>query len=71
MRRMLLILLLVLLLSLMAVGPVFAQTPMHCGDPSLPGHSGFGQHHAGMAQEGMLGKDMNPGMHQGYSSCLP
>ncbi len=27
----------------------------------------FGQHHAAMAQDGMLGADMNPGMHQGFS----
>ena len=25
----------------------------------------FGLHHADMAQQGMLGKMMNPGMHQG------
>jgi hypothetical protein len=71
MKRTILILLLVLLLSLMAFGPAFAQAPMHCGDPSLPGHSGFGQHHAGMGRAGELGKDMHPGMHRGNSSCLP
>jgi hypothetical protein len=27
----------------------------------------FGQHHAGMAQAGELGADMNPGMHDGFS----
>lgn len=27
----------------------------------------FGQHHAEMAQQGMLGADMNPGMHTGFS----
>jgi len=54
------------------VMPAAAQTPDHCcGDPSLPGLSGFGQHNAEMAQAGMLGKDMNPGMHQGASTCLP
>ncbi len=27
----------------------------------------FGQHHAEMAREGMLGADMNPGHHFGFS----
>jgi hypothetical protein len=27
----------------------------------------FGQHHAAMAQNGELGADMNPGMHQGFA----
>jgi hypothetical protein len=27
----------------------------------------FGQHHAGMARDGMLGADMNPGHHFGFS----
>lgn len=27
----------------------------------------FGRHHAEMAREGMLGADMNPGMHLGFS----
>jgi hypothetical protein len=36
----------------------------------LPGESGYGQHHAEMAQEGHLGKDMNPGHHQGASTCI-
>ena len=31
----------------------------------------FGQHHAAMAQDGMLGADMNPGMHQGFSGWTP
>ena len=31
----------------------------------------FGQHHAAMAQAGMLGQDMNPGMHQGFSGWTP
>jgi len=31
----------------------------------------FGQHHADMAQAGMLGSDMNPGMHQGFSGWTP
>lgn len=31
----------------------------------------FGQHHAGMAQAGMIGQDMNPGMHQGFSGWTP
>lgn len=31
----------------------------------------FGQHHAGMAQAGMLSGDMNPGMHEGLSGWTP
>jgi hypothetical protein len=32
----------------------------------------FGQHHAQMAQNGMLGGHHNPGTHhQGYSICVP
>jgi hypothetical protein len=33
--------------------------------------SEFGQHHAAMAQEGMLGANNNPGVHYGYSVCVP
>lgn len=31
----------------------------------------FGDHHAGMAQNGMLGADMNPGMHEGFAGWTP
>lgn len=31
----------------------------------------FGQHHATMAQDGQLGADMNPGMHDGFSGWTP
>jgi hypothetical protein len=31
----------------------------------------FGAHHSAMAQSGELGQDMNPGMHRGFSVCLP
>jgi hypothetical protein len=33
--------------------------------------SEFGKHHGEMAQAGMLGVDNNPGVHQGYSICVP
>jgi hypothetical protein len=51
---------------------VFARTASAEGE-MCPCGSGreFGQHHAQMAQNGMLGKDMHPGMHQGFSACLP
>lgn len=39
-----------------------AEDMMHCED--------FGGHVSGMAKEGMIGIEHNPGMHQGYSSCL-
>ncbi len=54
-------------LTFVSVRPASAEGEM------CPCGSGrdFGQHHAQMAQEGMLGKDMNPGMHQGFSACLP
>jgi hypothetical protein len=31
----------------------------------------FGQHHAAMAQDGHLGADMSPGMHEGFSGWTP
>jgi hypothetical protein len=31
----------------------------------------FGQHHAAMAQDGHLGVDMYPGMHEGISGWTP
>ncbi len=65
MKRIVLIGLLVLVLALVVAVPAFAQED-HCASGRA-----FGQHHAEMAQMGMLGKDMNPGMHQGYSTCLP
>jgi hypothetical protein len=30
----------------------------------------YGQHHAEMAQMGMLGTDMNPGHHRGFSGWM-
>jgi hypothetical protein len=58
--------LIVVLVSLLAVAPAFAEEHPHCESGAV-----FGQHHAEMAQAGELGADMNPGMHQGYSACLP
>jgi hypothetical protein len=72
---------LALVVSLGTVLPVAAQPPAgdpagksctavlagHLGTLDTAGYSEFGQHHAAMAQQGMLGKDMNPGMHTGLA----
>ena len=72
---------LALVVSLGTALPVAAQPPvgdpagksctaileMHPGTPDTAGYSEFGLHHAAMAQEGLLGKDMNPGMHTGLA----
>ena len=66
MRRRMLLLTLILVLALVLVfglvGSALAATPANNGQGQ-----DFGQHHAGMAQLGLIGKDMNPGMHQGFS----
>lgn len=64
MKRFILIALVVIVLSLMAFIPALAQHEDHCDSGQ-----NFGQHHAEMAQAGELGKEMNPGMHQGFSHC--
>jgi hypothetical protein len=46
---------------------VFAGTAL-AGPPANGGLGrSFGQHHAECARMGMLGPDMNPGMHQGFA----
>ncbi len=59
-----LILVLALVLPFVGVSTASAQGE-HCASGYV-----FGQHHAEMARAGMLGQDMNPGMHQGFSHCL-
>ena len=60
--RIVLALALALVLVFVFAGTALAQTPANDG----LGRS-FGQHHAECARAGMLGQDMNPGMHQGLS----
>lgn len=56
------------------VAPVAAMEHEHehhfCTDMDQPGASEFGRHVAEMAQQGHLGAEHNPGMHQGYSVCV-
>lgn len=56
---------LALMLSLWGVGSALAEED-HCASGKA-----FGQHHAEMAQDGLLNGEMNPGMHEGFSTCLP
>lgn len=58
----------IVLVSLFAASPALAHEgdPAHCESGAI-----FGAHHADMAQQGMLNGAMNPGMHLGYSTCLP
>jgi len=64
MKKRLLLNTLLLLLVLSAVTPPLADSPAtDCG-------RFFGQHHAEHARAGELGKDHNPGIHQGFSGFL-
>jgi hypothetical protein len=65
MKRIFVVTLLVLLVVLALAVPAFAQEE-HCASGE-----DFGLHHADMAQESMLSGEHNPGMHEGYSHCLP
>jgi hypothetical protein len=65
--KLVVLMVLVVLLSMLVVSPAWASD----GEPHCESGKIFGQHHAEMAQAGLLGEDMNPGMHQGFSSCLP
>jgi hypothetical protein len=68
-RRVLLMLLVVtlaLVLTVSLAGAALAATPASDGAGQA-----FGQHHADMAQQGGLGQDMNPGMHQGFTGWPP
>lgn len=53
---------LALLLVLVFTATALALTPANDG-----AGQDFGQRHAACAQAGMLGQDMNPGMHRGVS----
>jgi hypothetical protein len=47
-----------------------AALPAAASDMCASGRD-FGAHHSAMAQNGELGRDMNPGMHRGFSVCFP
>ena len=71
-----LIVLLVIVISLMAVGPALAHEEPHqhlCqdvhGDGRINGQD-FAEHIVHHAQEGTLGGEHNPGHHRGFSICV-
>jgi len=64
MRRSLVALTAGLLLALAAVLPA-AASEMMCDSGR-----DFGAMHSAEAQNGVLGQDMHPGMHQGFSVCI-
>jgi hypothetical protein len=65
-----LVLVIALLLPVFTVGALYAQHEhAHCEEWETG--RDFGQYHAEHAREGTLGKDHNPGHHQGYSPCVP
>ena len=55
-----------LLLALAATLPAAASEAEMCVSGAA-----FGAMHAEHARDGMLGSRMNPGMHQGFSVCMP
>lgn len=61
------ILLGILLTMAGAVMPALAED----GECHFDSELAFGEHHSDMAQLGMLDAEHNPGMHEGYSPCVP
>lgn len=51
--------------ALLSPAPAFAAEGDHCRDSGRE----YGQYHAELARQGELGREKNPGQHQGYSSC--
>jgi hypothetical protein len=66
MRRPLISLVLGAVLALAAAVPAFASEQEMCASGAA-----FGAMHAEHARAGMLNGAMNPGMHRGFSVCLP
>ena len=71
-----LIVLLVIVISLIAVGSALAHEDPHhdlcqdvTGDGRITGQD-FAQHIVHHAQEGTLGGEHNPGQHRGFSICV-
>lgn len=76
MKRRLLLVFLVLLISMMAVVPAFAHSAPPCNDSDGDGEpSGreYAEHHiVALATEGGLGEGGHkPGSHHGFSACDP
>jgi hypothetical protein len=66
MRRSILAIAAGLLLAVVAALPAAATEAEMCASGR-----DFGAMHAEHARAGMLGQEMNPGIHQGFSVCLP
>jgi hypothetical protein len=69
MKRLLFALALALPLTVAGSGVAVAHEGDMCA--LVPTGAAFGQHVAMHAQMGMFDGSMNPGMHQGYSPCVP
>ena len=70
MKKSVVLVVVVLLVMLVLATTAFAQDgEMH--ECHWESGRAFGQHVAEHAKMGMLGADHNPGMHQGYSLCVP
>jgi Spy/CpxP family protein refolding chaperone len=70
MKRNLLILTLVVMMSLAAALPALADDPGWDPAPGSTCGQAFGEHHAEHAQAGELSQDHNPGHHQGLAGFL-
>lgn len=69
MKRLLLVVAVVLAVALLTAVPAFAEpqsTHPHCESGRT-----FGEHVSSHAKDGLLGKEHNPGNHQGFSECVP
>ena len=53
-----------------AAGLLLVPAGALAADASDGAGQAYGQHHAGMAEEGALGADMNPGMHRGFPGWM-
>ena len=80
MKRNLVLVLLVVLISLVAVIPAFAHNAGPCEGTDDPGHSEYAEHHiAFLAKNGDIGQVEHdgddiahtPGSHHGFSACNP
>ena len=69
MRRQTIFMILILALALVLIfglaGTAFAATPADDGAGQA-----FGLHHADHTQQGDIGQDLNPGMHEGFSGWM-
>lgn len=75
-KRLILVVVLALLVTMVAVMPAFAHSAAPCndtdGDGQPSGHEFAAHHIVPLAQEGMLGAGGHvPGSHHGFSLCNP